>query len=66
MRRDVFGTREYDSISHGKPRNTGRARLRVNGRTRAIPPSDGPVGYAISRGGKITGLEPAQRPVCRA
>jgi cytoskeleton protein RodZ len=46
--------------------SNGRARLRVNGRTRAIPPSDGPVGYAISRGGKITGLEPAQRPVCRA
>jgi cytoskeleton protein RodZ len=44
--------------------SNGQARLRVNGRTRAIPPSGGPVGYAISRGGKITGLRPSQRPVC--
>ncbi len=44
--------------------SNGQARLRVNGRTRPIPPSDGPVGYAISRGGKITGLGPSQRPVC--
>ena len=46
--------------------SNGEARLRVNGRTRAIPPSDGPVGYAISRGGKITGLEPSERPQCEA
>jgi hypothetical protein len=46
--------------------SNGQARLRVNGRTRAIPPSDGPVGYAISRGGKITGLPPSQRPRCAA
>jgi cytoskeleton protein RodZ len=44
--------------------SNGQARLRVNGRPRAIPPSDGPVGYAISRGGKISGLRPSQRPVC--
>jgi cytoskeleton protein RodZ len=44
--------------------SNGQARLRVNGRTRAIPPSQVPVGYAISRGGKITGLGPSQRPVC--
>ena len=46
--------------------SNGQARLRVNGRTRAIPPSDVPVGYAISRGGKITGLEPSERPQCEA
>jgi cytoskeleton protein RodZ len=44
--------------------SNGQARLRVNGRTRAIPPSARPVGYAISRSGKITGLGPSQRPVC--
>jgi cytoskeletal protein RodZ len=44
--------------------SNGQARLRVNGRTRALPPSDRPVGYAISRSGKITGLGPSQRPVC--
>jgi Helix-turn-helix domain len=44
--------------------SNGQARLRVNGRNRPIPPSARPVGYAISRSGKITGLGPSQRPVC--
>ena len=44
--------------------SNGQARLRVNGRTRPIPPSARPVGYAISRSGKITGLGPSERPVC--
>jgi cytoskeleton protein RodZ len=44
--------------------SNGQARLRVNDRTRTIPPSAGPVGYQISRTGKITGLEPSQRPTC--
>ncbi len=46
--------------------SNGQARLRVNGRTRPIPSSATPVGYAISRAGKITGLGPSQRPVCKS
>lgn len=44
--------------------SNGDAVLRVNGRNRPIPPSVRPVGYEISRTGKITGLGPSQRPVC--
>jgi len=44
--------------------SNGQAVLRVNGRNRPIPPSARPVGYEISRTGKITGLGPSARPVC--
>jgi cytoskeleton protein RodZ len=44
--------------------SNGQVRMRVNGRTRTIPPSATPLGYQITRTGKITGLEPAQRPTC--
>ena len=66
-RPDAAGRQSTSTLRSGRFRlvlSNGQARLRVNGRTRAIPPSDGPVGYAISRGGKITGLGPSQRPVC--
>jgi cytoskeleton protein RodZ len=46
--------------------SNGQVRLRVNGRTRQIPPNPRELGYQISRTGKITGLEPAQRPTCGA
>jgi len=46
--------------------SNGQVRMRVNGRVRQIPESATPLGYQISRTGKITGLEPADRPRCRA
>jgi helix-turn-helix protein/uncharacterized protein DUF4115 len=46
--------------------SNGQVRLRVNGRTRTIPPNPTELGYQISRTGKITGLEPARRPTCEA
>ena len=46
--------------------SNGQVRMRVNGRTRAIPESDSPLGYQISRTGRITGLAPSQRPTCGA
>ena len=46
--------------------SNGQVRLRVNSRTREIPPNSGELGYQISRTGKITGLGPAQRPTCGA
>jgi cytoskeletal protein RodZ len=46
--------------------SNGQVRMRVNGRTREIPPSAIPLGYQISRTGKISGLAPSQRPRCRA
>jgi cytoskeleton protein RodZ len=45
--------------------SNGQVALRVNGRTREIQPNAGELGYQISRTGKITGLEPAQRPTCQ-
>jgi cytoskeleton protein RodZ len=44
--------------------SNGQVRMRVNGRTRQIPASATPLGYQISRTGKITGLAPSQRPRC--
>jgi cytoskeleton protein RodZ len=46
--------------------SNGQVRLRVNGRTRQIPPNQSELGYQISRTGKITGLEPSRRPTCEA
>jgi cytoskeletal protein RodZ len=46
--------------------SNGQVRMRVNGRTREIPSSATPLGYQISRTGKITGLAPSQRPRCGA
>jgi cytoskeleton protein RodZ len=46
--------------------SSGDVRLRVNGRVRPIPPSATEVGYQVSRTGRITGLEPSQRPTCGA
>jgi hypothetical protein len=46
--------------------SNGQVRMRVNGRTRQIPASARPLGYQISRTGKITGLAPSQRPRCGA
>jgi hypothetical protein len=46
--------------------SNGQVRLRVNGRTREIPPSPGELGYEVSRTGRITGLEPDERPTCGA
>ena len=46
--------------------SNGQVRLRVNSRVREIPESGGEVGYQVSRTGRITGLEPGQRPTCEA
>jgi hypothetical protein len=46
--------------------SNGQVRLRVNGRVREIQPSATELGYQVSRTGRITGLEPAQRPTCGA
>jgi hypothetical protein len=46
--------------------SNGNVRFRVNGRTREIPPSATPLGYQVSRTGRITGLPPSQRPQCGA
>jgi cytoskeleton protein RodZ len=61
QRTDTFRSRQFRLRL-----SNGQVRLRVNGRTREIPPSTGELGYQISRTGKITGLEPAQRPTCGA
>jgi cytoskeleton protein RodZ len=41
-------------------------RLRVNGRTRAVTPSGGVLGYEITPPGRVRPLPPASRPACRA
>jgi hypothetical protein len=46
--------------------SNGQVRMRVNGRVREIPASATPLGYQISRTGRITGLPPSQRPRCGA
>jgi hypothetical protein len=46
--------------------SNGQVRLRVNNRVREIPESGSEVGYQVSRTGRITGLEPGQRPECEA
>ena len=46
--------------------SNGNVRMRINGRTRTIPASETPLGYAVSRTGKISGLAPSQRPQCGA
>jgi cytoskeleton protein RodZ len=46
--------------------SNGEVRMRVNGRVREIPPSAVPLGYQVSRTGKITGLPPSERPRCGA
>jgi cytoskeleton protein RodZ len=46
--------------------SNGQVRLRVNNRVRDIPDSDGELGYQVSRTGRISGLEPNQRPTCEA
>jgi cytoskeleton protein RodZ len=46
--------------------SNGQVRMRVNGRVRDIPESATPLGYGISRTGRITGLPPSQRPRCGA
>jgi cytoskeleton protein RodZ len=41
-------------------------RLRVNGRTRAVTPSGGVLGYEITPPGRVRPLPPASRPACAA
>ncbi len=40
------------------------ARLRVNGKTRGVPPSSKPVGFVITPAGGARPLAPSRRPVC--
>jgi len=46
--------------------SNAEVRLRVNNRVRELQPSATEVGYQVSRTGRITGLEPGQRPTCEA
>ena len=41
-------------------------RLRINGRTRAVTPSGGVLGYEITPPGRVRPLPPASRPACAA
>ena len=41
-------------------------RLRINGRTRAVTPSGGILGYEITPPGRVRPLPPASRPTCTA
>jgi len=41
-------------------------RLRINGRTRPVPPSAGVIAYDVSPPGRVRPLPPGSRPACSA